>query len=107
MPAKKTKKRSTSRKPAKKTTSKKVTDKDVENYFKRKFKSCCSSKSSTSSACKTHCSCSSAVYGLGFVGAAIYYISTATGFWMGVWGVIKAILWPAFLIFYAMKSLGM
>ena len=40
-----------------------------------------------------------AVYGLGFVGAAIYFISNATGFWMGVWGLLKAIVWPAFLIY--------
>ena len=40
----------------------------------------------------------SAVYGLGFIGAAIYYISTANGFWAGVLGLLKAIVWPAFLI---------
>ncbi|HJX06211.1 MAG TPA: hypothetical protein VJ461_05860 [Candidatus Nanoarchaeia archaeon] len=40
-----------------------------------------------------------AVYGLGFIGAAIYYISTATGFWMGVLGFLKAIVWPAFLVY--------
>lgn len=45
-----------------------------------------------------------AIYGLGFVGAAIYYIQAATGFWMGVLGVLKAIVWPAFLVF---KLLGM
>jgi hypothetical protein len=48
-----------------------------------------------------------AVYGLGFVGAAIYYISTATGFWVGVLGFLKAIVWPVFLVYEAMKSLGM
>lgn len=48
-----------------------------------------------------------AVYGLGFIGAAVYYISTASGFWMGVWGVVKAIFWPAFLVFQLMKYLGM
>jgi hypothetical protein len=48
-----------------------------------------------------------ALYGLGFIGAAIYYISTATGFWMGVLGVLKAIVWPAFLVFQLLKSLGM
>ncbi len=48
-----------------------------------------------------------AVYGLGFVGAAIYYISTATGFWMGVLGLLKAIVWPAFLVFALLKSLGL
>ncbi|MBE0676297.1 MAG: hypothetical protein IH591_16700 [Bacteroidales bacterium] len=49
----------------------------------------------------------SAVYGLGFIGAAVYYISAATSFWMGVLGFLKAIVWPAFLVFQAMKNLGM
>ena len=31
-----------------------------------------------------------AVYGLGLIGAAIYYISTATTFWIGVLGFLKA-----------------
>lgn len=47
-----------------------------------------------------------AVYGMGFIGAAIYYISTATGFWMGVLGFIKAIFWPGFLVYEALKTLG-
>ena len=56
--------------------------------------------------CDTKGNCGGAVYGLGFVGAAVYYISTATGFWNGVWGFLKAIVWPAFLIFEAFKFLG-
>jgi hypothetical protein len=47
-----------------------------------------------------------AVYGLGFIGAAVYYISLATGFWTGVLGFFKAIVWPAFLVYEALKSLG-
>lgn len=50
---------------------------------------------------------SGAIYGLGFIGAAIYFISHATGFWMGVMGFFKALVWPAFLVYEAMKSLGM
>lgn len=50
---------------------------------------------------------SGAVYGLGFIGAAIYYISTATTFGLGVLGFLKAIVWPAFLVFEALKYLGM
>lgn len=50
---------------------------------------------------------SSALYGLGFIGAAVYYISTAPGFWMGVLGVLKALVWPAFLVFGLLKSIGM
>ena len=48
-----------------------------------------------------------AVYGLGFIGAAIYFISTATNFWIGVLGFLKAIIWPVFLIYNALKHLGM
>lgn len=60
--------------------------------------------------CKTNnvcCHSSGAVYGLGFVGAAIYFISTATGFWMGVLGFLKAIVWPVFVTYGLLKFLGM
>jgi len=50
---------------------------------------------------------SNAVYGLGLIGAAIYYISHAATFWMGVLGFLKAIVWPAFLVYEALKKLGM
>lgn len=49
---------------------------------------------------------SGAVYGLGLIGAAIYFISTATGFWIGVLGFLKAIVWPVFLVYEALKYLG-
>lgn len=47
-----------------------------------------------------------AVYGLGLIGAAVYYISTATGFWMGVLGFLKALVWPAFLVYEALNYFG-
>lgn len=53
-----------------------------------------------------HSTSSNAVYGLGFIGAAIYYIMQATGFWMGIVGFLKAIVWPAFLVYEALKQLG-
>lgn len=46
------------------------------------------------------------VYGLGFVGALVYYISQATSFWGGVIGFLKAVVWPAFLVFELLKFLG-
>ncbi len=49
---------------------------------------------------------STSIYGLGFLGAVIYYISHATGFWMGALGVLKAIVWPAFLVYEALKFLN-
>lgn len=50
---------------------------------------------------------SGAVYGLGFIGAAVFFISHASGFWMGVLGFLKAIVWPAFLVYEAFKTLSM
>ncbi|MEK6927068.1 MAG: hypothetical protein AABX11_01410 [Nanoarchaeota archaeon] len=55
---------------------------------------------------KIKCQGSNTAYGLGFLGAAIYYISTATGFWAGVLGILKALVWPAFLVFEALKFLA-
>lgn len=49
----------------------------------------------------------SAVYGLGLIGAAIYFISIATSFWMGVLGFLKAIIWPVLLVYEAFKHLAM
>lgn len=46
-----------------------------------------------------------AVYGLGIIGAAIYYISTATTFWIGVLGILKAMVWPVFLVYELLKYL--
>ena len=54
---------------------------------------------------KYHKSCGG-TYFLGFMGALIYYVSTATGFWNGVLGILKAMVWPAFLVFEALKFLG-
>lgn len=48
-----------------------------------------------------------AVYGLGFIGAAIFFISNAAGFWIGVLGFLKAIIWPAFLVYHAFDKLLM
>lgn len=50
-----------------------------------------------------HASSGNAVYGFGIIGAAIYYISIASGFWMGALGILKALIWPAFLVYEALK----
>lgn len=48
-----------------------------------------------------------AVYGLGLIGAWVYFIGHATTFWLGVLGFLKGIVWPALLIFEALKYLNM
>jgi hypothetical protein len=46
-----------------------------------------------------------AVYGLGFIGALVYFIQTAQGFWDGLLGVLKAMVWPGFLVYELAKFL--
>ncbi len=50
---------------------------------------------------------SGAVYGLGMIGAWVYFIGHATTFGIGVLGFLKGIVWPALLIFEALKYLQM
>jgi len=47
-----------------------------------------------------------AVYGFGVIGAAIYFIAKATTFWSGVLGFLKALVWPAILVYEALRALG-
>jgi hypothetical protein len=47
-----------------------------------------------------------AVYGLGWIGALVYYIGTANGFWDGVWGVLQSFVWPAFFVYGVMDKLN-
>ena len=60
------------------------------------------------SECETKCHCGSAcggsVYFVGFIGAVIYYIQQANGFWEGVLGVLKALVWPAFLVYKMLSA---
>jgi len=46
------------------------------------------------------------IYGMGFLGALMYYMSTATGAWGYFAGFFKAIFWPAFLIKAILKFFG-
>lgn len=47
----------------------------------------------------------SAVYGLGFIGAAVYFVQHAVGTQAVLIGLVKAIVWPAILVFKAFELL--
>jgi len=47
-----------------------------------------------------------AVYGIGFAGALIYFLQHATTLWEGVLGIVKAVLWPGFLIYRVLELLN-
>jgi hypothetical protein len=42
---------------------------------------------------------SGGVYFVAFIGAAVYFVQQATTFWGGVLGILKAIVWPAILLY--------
>jgi len=50
---------------------------------------------------------SAPVYGMGLIGAWVYYLTHAATIWMGLLGILKGIFWPAFLVYEAMKYLAM
>ncbi len=58
--------------------------------------------------CKSYScnSCGNGIYGLGFLGAVIYYLSISTSFWMGLVGIFKSLVWPAYLVYAVLKYLG-
>lgn len=39
------------------------------------------------------------------VGAVVYYVQQATGFWGGVLGVLKGMVWPAMLMYRVLQTL--
>ena len=45
------------------------------------------------------------IYCLGIIGAAVFFIGKATSFWMGVLGILKALVWPAILVYEAFNFL--
>lgn len=92
--------------------TKKSTEKKVEEAVKAVAEEVKNSK-----VCGDSCSCSKnknantassgAVYGLGFIGAAVYFVQQADSFWNGFIGILKAIVWPALLAYEALKSLNL
>jgi len=48
-----------------------------------------------------------AVYGLGLIGALVYFIQHATSFGDGLLGVLKAIVWPALVIYQVLVNFKM
>jgi hypothetical protein len=45
------------------------------------------------------------VYGIGFVGALIYFVQHANTFTEGLIGVFKAIFWPGFIVYRLLEFL--
>ena len=85
-----------------------IDEKKVEEWFKNKFEDWCKGdKYKKTKKEKIYKSgAGGGLWFLGFIGAAIYYLGAATTFWVGVLAVLKAIVWPVFLVYELFKFLG-
>jgi hypothetical protein len=50
---------------------------------------------------------SGAIYGMAMIGAAVYYVRHAVTFLAGLIGILKAIFWPAVLMYKVLDLLKM
>lgn len=68
-----------------------------EKILTRGKDECCTTKSGSG--------CTGSTYALGVIGAAVYFIQQAPSFWAGVLGVLKALVWPAFVVYKLLEFL--
>jgi hypothetical protein len=47
-----------------------------------------------------------AIYGLGLLGAWVYFWQQADAFWEYLYAIIQGILWPAFMVYQAFSALA-
>ena len=43
-------------------------------------------------------------YFLGMIGAAVYYLHVSSGFWPSITALLKACVWPAFLVYHLLAG---
>lgn len=47
------------------------------------------------------------VFLLAYIGAAIYFVSHSDGsFWGVILGLLQAIVWPVYVVFHVLQSIG-
>jgi hypothetical protein len=45
-------------------------------------------------------------YFVAMIGAAVYFVQNSAGFWGFIWALLKAVVWPAFLVHTGFKQMG-
>ncbi len=78
--------------------------KDFEKKIEKKFANwdkCQASK------WHSDCGMGGGFYFLAMIGAAVYFVQQASGFWPTIVAILKAIVWPAFLAYEVFSQLAM
>jgi len=45
------------------------------------------------------------VFFVAFIGAAVYFVQQVNGFWEVILALLKAVVWPAFVVYHALQLL--
>lgn len=51
------------------------------------------------------CGSSEAIYGIGVIGALVYFLQHATSFGAGILGIGKAIFWPGVVLYRVLEMM--
>jgi len=46
------------------------------------------------------------IFFVAFIGAAVYFVQQSAGFWGFILAILKAVVWPAFVMFHVLHLLG-
>ena len=90
----------------KKTSVKKEIKKEISKELSTKDKKDLNKLKCTMKMCAGGKETGGCFYFLGFIGALIYFITTAPSVWDAVLGFFKAIVWPAFLVYGLFLFMG-
>lgn len=85
-----------------KTKSDKEMEDAIESYITSKVKGWEKSNKKKKSS-SDHAS-SGSLYFVGFVGALVYWMQAAVGFGAVITGFLKALIWPAYIIYKLLES---
>lgn len=90
------------------TKKKEIDEKQVKDWIERGVKKLENIECTEKKSITKHVGSGAAgtIWCLGFVGAAIYFFQQATSFGTGVLGFLKALVWPAYLIYHLLKFLN-
>jgi hypothetical protein len=47
-----------------------------------------------------------AIYGLGIIGALVWFWQQADSFWDYIWAIIQGLFWPAVMVYEAFEALA-
>jgi hypothetical protein len=46
------------------------------------------------------------IYCVTIIGAAVYFVQNADGFWNVIWALVKALVWPGFVVHRALELMN-